>query len=502
MREGAERSATQGTDLEWLEAFAYNGDELAFRQIVEKYRRMVYSVALRRCGHRELAEEATQNTFAVLARKSKHLLQHPTLSGWLHRTAMLEASTLLRSERTRRRKHVELMERETLHNTYGAASLSLDAPPLDEALARLSARDRDVILMRFYEGMSFGEIGQRLGKSDAACQRRSHRAVKKLSRLLSKNGAPAVGGAAIAHAASARLAGATPLSSSGTITKFAVARSADIALSTLAINTLNTMNYTKTIAVAVITLALLIPIGLQSKESARLERETAAVRKRVGGLEQQRSRRDGESRQRPPAQLSALKLPDGEMGKAREKAAEAEASTPRALVTEAFAKLKREEIFYQRKYADGVPEPEDPGYADYISEMDGFMRLLAESMMVVAANESAMEFDDPMEKVEFATDTLREAIELDDATSAKIGAIISELFVVHGAFMGERNSRPEDPELVPEWEAANERVLGSVWDDIHGLLSPEKQLDFQYGFPRRAIVGRSINLGFPGAAPF
>ncbi|MGI9239509.1 MAG: RNA polymerase sigma factor, partial [Verrucomicrobiales bacterium] len=226
----ADSGGTPESDLDRLGAFARAGDETAFRQIVEKYRRLVYSAALRRCGHRELAEEAMQNTFAVLARKSGHLLKHPTLSGWLHRTSMLEASTLLRGERTRRRKHSELMELETVQYSTGSSPSPASGPELDEALARLPARDRDVILMRFYEGMSFDEIGERLGKSNAACQKRSHRAVRKLSQLLAKPGSPAVGGAAVALAVSTQLADASPLSPAAAIADCAIARSSEVTI--------------------------------------------------------------------------------------------------------------------------------------------------------------------------------------------------------------------------------------------------------------------------------
>ena len=82
-----------------LEAFIRDGDQYAFQALVEKYRRLAFSAALRRCGQRELAEEATQNAFAVLARKARQLRRHPTLSGWIHRTAVLEASTMIRAER-------------------------------------------------------------------------------------------------------------------------------------------------------------------------------------------------------------------------------------------------------------------------------------------------------------------------------------------------------------------------------------------------------------------
>ncbi|MGI9241197.1 MAG: hypothetical protein ACR2RV_10375, partial [Verrucomicrobiales bacterium] len=178
------------------------------------------------------------------------------------------------------------------------------------------------------------------------------------------------------------------------------------------------------------------------------------------------------------------------------------APSPRSIVAKAFANLKREEIIYQRKYADGVPEPEDPGYADYVAEMDGFMRLLAKDMVLMAANESAVEIDEPLEKAEFLADVLRHAIELDEPTAAEIGAVLSQRLAEHGALIDEGKNRPEDPKLIPGWEAENERLFGSLWDEVHALLSPEQQQKFQFGFPRQSIVNRSISIGFPGGYSF
>jgi hypothetical protein len=56
-----------------LRAFAEKRSEEAFRLLVERYAGLVFGVAVRRTTVRELAEEATQNVFVVLARKAHRL---------------------------------------------------------------------------------------------------------------------------------------------------------------------------------------------------------------------------------------------------------------------------------------------------------------------------------------------------------------------------------------------------------------------------------------------
>src|ERR1043166_4655424 len=55
-------------DHQLLNAYA-GGDEQAFETLVEKYFRMVYTVAARQTGDSHLAEEITQSVFLILSRK-------------------------------------------------------------------------------------------------------------------------------------------------------------------------------------------------------------------------------------------------------------------------------------------------------------------------------------------------------------------------------------------------------------------------------------------------
>jgi hypothetical protein len=60
---------------------------------------------------------------------------------------------------------------------------------LDDALGQLRAKDRDTILLRFFQGKSQREVGQALGVSEAAAGKRTARALQKLRRMLARRGA-------------------------------------------------------------------------------------------------------------------------------------------------------------------------------------------------------------------------------------------------------------------------------------------------------------------------
>src|SRR6187402_662825 len=92
-------------DMTLLRAWARERSETAFRAVVERYAGLVFGVALRRTGERPLAEEAVQSVFTDLAKKAAVIveLKRP-LAAWLHRCAVYESATLLRSEIRHREK--------------------------------------------------------------------------------------------------------------------------------------------------------------------------------------------------------------------------------------------------------------------------------------------------------------------------------------------------------------------------------------------------------------
>ena len=63
-------------------------------------------------------------------------------------------------------------------------------PLLDAALARLNAKDRDAVLLHFFEQKGFRAVGAALGLSDDAAQKRVSRALAKLRTMLMNSGVP------------------------------------------------------------------------------------------------------------------------------------------------------------------------------------------------------------------------------------------------------------------------------------------------------------------------
>lgn len=196
-------------DFDLLADYAATGSHAAFDALVKRHADFIYSAARRRVGSADLADDVTQATFIVLARKAKQIGRRESLSAWLYRVAKYAAIDALR-RRSTRQKH----ERQAARPEADMAVTSLAkeiAPHLDAALDRLSPRDREAVLLRFFREQTLEQIGQTQHVAASTVQRRLDSALQRLGLELKRRGvAPAALGSGTALAGST-LAGAIAL---------------------------------------------------------------------------------------------------------------------------------------------------------------------------------------------------------------------------------------------------------------------------------------------------
>src|SRR5262245_7178351 len=92
------------TDWELVQEYAKSRSETAFAELVRRHLDWVYSVALRKVGQTQLAEEAAPSVFVLLARKAGSLGSGTILGGWLFRTTCFVASRALRAEQRQKNR--------------------------------------------------------------------------------------------------------------------------------------------------------------------------------------------------------------------------------------------------------------------------------------------------------------------------------------------------------------------------------------------------------------
>lgn len=182
----------QDSDESLLKFFAAHRDEETFRALADRYLGLIFHTSLRRTGNRQIAEEVGQNILCALANKAPSLSRHPErLAAWLHRATLFESSKAMRSESSyQRRKALRHPDETTTNRTPETERWADAVPHLDAALDQLSETDRQVLLLHYFEKLTYPRIASRFGKTPEAVKKQSQRAMDKLARLLRARGVP------------------------------------------------------------------------------------------------------------------------------------------------------------------------------------------------------------------------------------------------------------------------------------------------------------------------
>lgn len=166
------------------------GDEQAFALAYEQYRPRIFSFLVRLSGQRSLAEDMLQETFVRLAVHAPRLRGDTQLGAWLYRVAR----NLFVSH-----KRWQLLDAGKLAETRLYASLRpLPVTPfavsaanetqrrLEQSLASLRLRYREVLVLVLVEGLSQEEAAAVIGVTPAALRQRLKRGRDKLKTALTR----------------------------------------------------------------------------------------------------------------------------------------------------------------------------------------------------------------------------------------------------------------------------------------------------------------------------
>ncbi len=239
-------------DITLLKQYA-GGDESAFTTLFERHVHLVYSTAIRQVRNPSHAEEITQAVFILLARKAKSLSPNIVLSGWLYQAARLTTASLIKREIRRQRREQEVyMQTLTEPETLPWEEIS---PLLDDAMGRLGEKERNAIILRFFENRTPPEVAAALKLNEATARKRVSRALEKVRKFFARRGV-VLTTAIIAGTISGNCVQAAPAVLANSATAVAIARGAVAGGSTLTLvkATLIAMK-TKTIIVASIASA-------------------------------------------------------------------------------------------------------------------------------------------------------------------------------------------------------------------------------------------------------
>jgi RNA polymerase sigma factor (sigma-70 family) len=162
----------------------------SFAAIVKAHLPWVHAMARRQLGDASLAEDAAQVVFLSLWRSRQRLRRGIGVGGWLMRATQYACNDLRKTEhrRKQRERKVAAMRAESSQSPDGAAPESDAAVlmTLDTAMHRLSAKDRGILVARFFQNQSARQIAEQLQISEVAAEKRLTRAVTKLRGIIAQ----------------------------------------------------------------------------------------------------------------------------------------------------------------------------------------------------------------------------------------------------------------------------------------------------------------------------
>ena len=251
-------------DMALVREYAASQSEPAFAQLVARHLNFVYSSALRRTGDATLAGDVAQAVFIILARKAGSLGAGTVLTGWLYRTTQFAAADALKQRRRRQQREQEAFMQSNL-NSGGDTSSQQEiwkqiAPVLEAALDQLNARDRDAVLLRFFENKKLAEVGAALGVSEDGARVRVNRALEKLRQLFAKRGVDSTADA-ITSSIAAHSIQVAPAALAGAVTAAAKGAAASTSTLTLVKGALKIMAWTKAKVAIGVAAGLILTTG-------------------------------------------------------------------------------------------------------------------------------------------------------------------------------------------------------------------------------------------------
>jgi RNA polymerase sigma factor (sigma-70 family) len=260
------------TDMDLLRQYASGNSDTAFTELVLQHLNLVYCAALRKTGNPHAAEEVTQAVFIILAQKAGRISDKTILPGWLYQTTRLTAASFLKSQTRRIRREQEAYMQTELHAATPVETWEHLAPVLEDAMGQLGEKDRAAVVLRFFCGKSFAEVGTAAGVSENAAKKRVGHALEKLRRFFKQRGIT-LSAAVIASAVAENSVQAAPVGLAKTVAAVAIAKGAAATTSTLTLvkGALKIMAWTKAKSAIVVVAAILLAAGTTTVVVKRVE---------------------------------------------------------------------------------------------------------------------------------------------------------------------------------------------------------------------------------------
>lgn len=177
------------TDFELVKRFTV-GDEASFNEIARRYQQKIYWHARRMIGNHLDADEVVQEVLIVLYEKLKNFKFQSSLYTWVYRITATRSINFLNKKKIKRLfsfddQTGEIVNEETDILTRLEQKEKMEY--LNKVLQKLPSKQREIFILRNFDGLSYEEISEITGKSVGGLKANYFHAFVKVNELMNKN---------------------------------------------------------------------------------------------------------------------------------------------------------------------------------------------------------------------------------------------------------------------------------------------------------------------------
>jgi len=164
-----------------------DGNEIAFKKLVDKYSQKIYWHARGMLNNHFDADEVTQEVIIVLYKKLYTFNFNLLLYTWIYRITSPRPLSFIRKKQVKEffsisdEKYDNLKSENDIQNNFEQKD---EIEKIEKVLQKISIKQREVFIMKNFEEMSYKEISEITGKSIGGLKANYFHALKKITELL------------------------------------------------------------------------------------------------------------------------------------------------------------------------------------------------------------------------------------------------------------------------------------------------------------------------------
>ncbi len=171
----------ESDDISCLIENAKDGDERAMTRLITIHKGLVFTIIFRMINDYDVSQELTQETFIKVYLNMRKVKNERHFKSWMCVIARNVVRDYLR--KAKRHRTISLEDVRELRG-HSDIEMTRRRMIIQDALGRLNERDRMLLTLAYYKGLSLAEVGEVMRMSEQNVKVSLHRARKRLRKEL------------------------------------------------------------------------------------------------------------------------------------------------------------------------------------------------------------------------------------------------------------------------------------------------------------------------------